>query len=82
VIAFFETIELKAPSDVTPGRNTPYTEFVFYSENNEDYNDNCYMYIREIKIDGVHYLRINGKYYAMEDEQFEELYSRLTFSLQ
>ncbi len=81
VITSFEAIRLGTPSNVTRDSSTDYTEFYFCYEDESSFKDYC-MVIYEFEIDGVHYFKINGDYYAVDDSAIEELYSMITFSLQ
>ena len=79
IILEFENMDL-LPVEITQPKKSSYTTFSFYSifETAGDY----YVTILHTEIDGVQYLKINRNYYAVEDSVIEELYSKLTFSIQ
>ena len=81
IVAEFEKIDLIS-LDIPPKvpSSTSATDFHFYCDlyTGDDY----LVSVRHVEIDGVHYFDINDIYYSVETSQIEELYSKLTFSLQ
>ena len=79
IIASCETIRLDTSLDVIPGSSIDYNEFYFYYEDESSFKEYC-MVISAFEIDGTHYFKINGDYYAVDDSVIEELYSLIVFS--